>query len=86
MRQNGASERKDPLAGWGLVKVKKHHISVACMAKGSGVGRERGGGTYPFAFSLVSSPLSPPFAPVKQAKLLNRKYSYIVSTGFLFKF
>ena len=49
--------------------------------------RERGGGTYPFAFaSVFLPPLPPPFAPVKQAKLRNRKYSYIVTTGFLLSF
>ena len=48
---------------------------------------ERGGGTYPFAFALVFlPPFPPPFAPVKQAKLRNRKYSYIVNTGFLLSF
>ena len=62
------------------------------MAKGSGVGgRERGGGagerggTYPFALVFLP-PLPPPFAPVKQAKLRNRKYFYIVSMGFLLSF
>ena len=92
VRQNGASERKAPLAGWGRVKSKKYHISVTRMAKGSGVGgRERGGGaeerggTCPFALVFLP-PLPPPFAPVKQAKLWNRKYSYIISIGFLFKF
>ena len=54
--------------------------------RGEGAG-ERGEGTYPFAFALVFlPPLPPPFAPVKQAKLRNRKYSYIVNTGFLLSF
>ena len=69
------------------MKSKKYDMFVACMVKGSGVGegkRGRGWGkrTYPFAFVLVFlPPLPPPFSPVK-----NRKYSYIVSMGFLFKF
>ena len=68
MRQNGASERKAPLAAWG------YHCSLHGKGYVVGWGRERGegagereGGTYPFALVFLP-PLPPPFAPVKQAK------------------
>ena len=83
-----AKERLRWQGGTGEKLKISHFCSLHGKGQWGGEGAgERGGGTYPFAFALVFLPaLPPPFAPVKQAKLRNRKYSYIISTGFLFKF